>query len=84
VFASFTNEHAKNVAIWLAEVFGSPKQCSEEQGGHRTILEKHRGVRLTQPQKERWVQLMLETARETSPTRSCPAAFAEYIDWDRV
>jgi truncated hemoglobin YjbI len=29
VFASFTAEHAKNVAIWLGEVFGGPPLYSE-------------------------------------------------------
>jgi hemoglobin len=29
VFVSFTDEHAKNVAIWLGEVFGGPPRYSE-------------------------------------------------------
>jgi hemoglobin len=82
VFASFTTEHAKHVAIWLGEVFGGPKRYSEEHGGHRTILEKHGGLRLTQAQKERWVTLMLETARETLPDdEALQQRFAEYIEW---
>jgi hemoglobin len=63
VFASFTAEHAKNVAIWLGEVFGRPARYSEDHGGHRTVLERHRNLALTPNQKERWVELMLETAR---------------------
>ena len=34
VFASFTAEHAKNVAIRLGEVFRGPPRYSEEHGGH--------------------------------------------------
>jgi hemoglobin len=44
VFASFTAEHAKNVAIWLGEVFGGPPRYAEEHGGHRTVLERHRNL----------------------------------------
>jgi hemoglobin len=82
VFASFTAEHAKNVAIWLGEVFGGPARYSEDHGGHRTVLERHRNLALTPNQKERWVELMLETAREVLPNDSeLQARFADYIRW---
>ena len=50
VFASFTMEHAKNVAVWLGEVFGGPHLYSSEHGGHRTVLEKHGGLGLSETQ----------------------------------
>jgi len=82
VFASFTTEHARNVATWLAEVFGGPPRYSREHGGHRAVLEKHGGLRLTEAQKDRWVQLMLETAREILPDDDAlQRRFAEYIEW---
>jgi hemoglobin len=82
VFASFTDEHAKNVAIWLGEVFGGPNRYSEEHGGHRTVLERHRGLSLKADQKDRWVELMLETAREVLPNDAeLQARFADYIRW---
>jgi hemoglobin len=82
VFASFTTEHARNVAIWLAEVFGGPPRYSTEHGAHRTVLQKHGGLALTDGQKQRWVQLMLETARETlPPDEALQQRFADYIEW---
>jgi hemoglobin len=82
VFASFTAEHAKNVAIWLGEVFGGPGHYSKDHGGHRTVLERHRNLALTRDQKERWVELMLATAREVLPNDSeLQARFADYIRW---
>jgi truncated hemoglobin YjbI len=42
VFASFSAEHAKNVAIWLGEVFGGPPRYSEEHGGHRRTISNNR------------------------------------------
>jgi hemoglobin len=82
VFGSFTAEHAKNVAIWLGEVFGGPPHYSEEHGGHRTVLERHRNLSLTATDKDRWVDLMLETAREVLPNDGeLQARFADYIRW---
>ena len=82
VFTSFTAEHVKNVANWLAEVFGGPPRYSQERGGHRAVLEKHGGLRLTEAQKDRWVQLMLETAQEVFPNdEALQRRFADYIEW---
>jgi hemoglobin len=82
VFATFTAEHASHVALWLGEVFGGPPHYSQEHGGHRTILERHRGLGLTEDQKDRWVELMLETAREILPNHSeLQQRFADYIRW---
>jgi truncated hemoglobin YjbI len=63
VFASFTAERAKHVAIWLGEVFGGPPRYSEEHGGPRTVLERHRNLG-SPDQKERWVHVSVDTARE--------------------
>jgi len=82
LFESFTVDHARHVAIWLGEVFGGPRRYSEEQGGHRMVLERHGGLNLRPDQKERWVDLMLETAREVLPDDAeLQARFADYIRW---
>ena len=82
VFASFTAEHAKNVAIWLGEVFGGPPLFSEEHGGHRTVLQRHHNLNLRPEQMDRWVELMLDTAREVLPNDAeLQARFADYIRW---
>jgi hemoglobin len=82
VFASFTAEHANNVAIWLGEVFGGPPHYTDAHGGHRTVLERHRNLGLSPDQKERWVHLMLETAQEVLPKDAeLQARFADYIQW---
>ena len=82
VFAAFTPEHAANVAIWMGEVFGGPPLYSTEHGGHRTILEKHQGLHLTEAQRARWAELMIAAAREVlPPDAALQQRFAEYIDW---
>jgi hypothetical protein len=53
---------------------------SEEHGGHRTVLERHRNLNLSSEQKDRWVELMLETAPEVLPNDAeLQARFADYI-----
>ena len=80
MFVSFTAEHSKNVAIWLGKVFGGPARYTQEHGGHRTVLERHRNLGLSPNQKERWVHLMLETAQEMLPKDTeLQARFADYI-----
>lgn len=82
VFANFTPEHAAHVAIWLGEVFGGPARYSEEHGGHRTILERHQGLHLTEAQRARWAALMIDTAREVLPADDAlQSRIAEYIEW---
>jgi hemoglobin len=82
VFASFTPEHATNVARWLAEVFGGPPAYSEHQGGHHAILEKHHGLQLTEAHRAAWAELMIATARDVLPDNGLlQQRFAEYIEW---
>ena len=85
VFASFTAKHAKNVAIWLGEGLRRPAPLL--RGAWRPscgCLDRHRyrWRGLTPDQKERWVELMLETAREVFPNdNELQARFADYIRW---
>jgi hemoglobin len=82
VFASFSPEHARHVAIWLGEVFGGPSRYTHEHGGHRTVLARHSNLSLRAEQKDRWVELMLDTAREVLPNDDeLQARFADYIRW---
>jgi hemoglobin len=82
VFATFTPSHATNVAIWLAEVFGGPKEYSEARGGHRRVLEKHKGLALTEAHRRRWVDLMIATARDVLPADDAlQQRLADYFEW---
>jgi hemoglobin len=63
LFVGFTDEHAHRVALWLGEVFGGPPVYTQELGGHHGILVQHAGLAISEPQRARWAELMLETAR---------------------
>ena len=82
LFEHFTDEHIGNVAIWLGEVFGGPAGYSEHHGGHRGVLRKHGGLDISEEQRARWKQLMLEAAGEVLPPEpKLQARFADYIEW---
>lgn len=55
VFAGMDAEHPQHVAVWLAEVFGGPKQYTAAHGGHPHMATKHLGRGITEQQRRRWV-----------------------------
>jgi hemoglobin len=82
LFEHFTDDHIRNVAIWLGEVFGGPALYSEQHGGHRGVLTKHGGLGITEAQRERWAALMIEAAGEVLPSEPrLRRRFADYIQW---
>lgn len=83
IFAQMDPGHAQHVAEFIAEVFGGPKHYSERRGGHPAMIGKHLGRHLTEAQRQRWVQLLLECADEAG-LPSDPefrSAFVGYIEW---
>jgi hemoglobin len=82
VFKDFTHEHVTRVALWLGEVFRGPEAYTEQRGGHLTILGAHAGRHITKAQRDRWVELMLETAREVLPANEIfQERFRSYIEF---
>jgi truncated hemoglobin YjbI len=83
VFARMDAEHPRYVALWLAEVFGGPPTYTERRGGYPHMLGKHLGRALTEPQRRRWVNLMLDAADEVGlpDDPEFRAAFVGYLEW---
>jgi hemoglobin len=83
VFASMSAEHARYVALFLAEVFGGPSSYSEARGGHRAMVSRHLGRRLTPIQRRRWVELLLDCADESGlpDDPEFRSAFVAYPEW---
>jgi hemoglobin len=84
VFEHMSPEHAQHVAHFIGEVFGGPKQYTEnDKGSHANMVAHHVGKRLTEPMRQRWIQLLLETADEIG-LKDDPefrSAFVGYIEW---
>ena len=83
VFAQMPEDHPQHVATWLAEVFGGPPHYTEQRGGYRHMLAKHRDRALTEEQRLRWVQLICAAADEAGlpADPEFRSAFVAYIEW---
>jgi len=83
IFSGMDPQHAHNVAVWLAEVFGGPPLYSEEHGGYPHMLSKHHGLRITEDHRRRWVSLICDAADDAGlPTDpEFRSAFVAYIEW---
>jgi len=83
VFASMPKEHFQHVAQFIAEVLGGPADYSRLHGGHAAMIRHHLGKGITEQQRKRWVDLLLETADE----QALPAdpefrsALVAYLEW---
>ena len=83
LFAHMDRDHPRIVAKFIAEVFGGPTLYSQERGGHHAMIMKHLGKHLTEPQRSRWLGLLLECADEVG-LASDPefrSAFVGYLEW---
>jgi len=83
VFARMGADHPRHVALFLAEVFGGPCTYSNEQGGHAEMIRHHLQRHLQEPQRRRWVQLLLDAADETGlpDDPEFRSALVAYIEW---
>jgi hemoglobin len=84
VFKTMSPDHVQHVAHFVAEVFGGPKSYTMQDGGtHARMIGKHIGKMLTEQQRQRWMQLLLQTADKIG-LKSDPefrSAFVGYIEW---
>ena len=84
VFRNMSPDHVRHVAHFVAEVFGGDKLYTSQDGGsHAHMVGKHIGKMLTEQRRQRWIQLLLQTADEAG-LKSDPefrSAFVGYIEW---
>jgi hemoglobin len=83
VFAGMSKDHPKHVAEFLGEVFGGPATYSDERGGHPSMIRHHLARSLTQPQRRRWIELLLECGDELGlpDDPEFRSAFVAYLEW---
>ncbi|UOX84905.1 group II truncated hemoglobin [Amycolatopsis sp. FBCC-B4732] len=83
VFRTMDPHHAEHVADWLGEVFGGPPAYTGSHGGHAHMIGRHLGRAITEPQRRRWVSLLLDAADEAQlpDDPEFRAAFAGYVEW---
>ncbi|MDI2132551.1 group II truncated hemoglobin [Yinghuangia seranimata] len=83
VFAGMDAHHAQHVAAWLGEVFGGPSLYSSDHGGHKHMASRHLGRNITDAQRRRWINLLMDTADEVGlpADPEFRAVFAYYLEW---
>lgn len=84
VFKNMAGHHSRHVAHFIGEVLRGPKLYTEGDGGsHAGMVAHHLGRHLTEAQRQRWMQLLLESADEVG-LASDPefrSAFVGYLEW---
>jgi hemoglobin len=83
VFRDMDDQHPAHVALWLGEVFGGPPAYTEQRGGYPHMVRQHLGRAITEPQRRRWINLLMDAADEVGlpADPEFRAAFASYIEW---
>jgi hemoglobin len=84
VFAQMSPEHFQTVAHFVAEVLGGPPLYSGDQRhGHSTMIAKHLARHLTNTQRKRWMNLLLDTADELKlpDDPEFRSALVGYLEW---
>jgi truncated hemoglobin YjbI len=83
LFADMSPDHPERVAAWLGEVFGGPKNYSQQYGGYTRMISQHICRALTEGQRARWVELMCQSADDAllPADPEFRAAFVAYLEW---
>ncbi len=62
LFGTGRPEHVDHLAAFDAEAFGGPDTFSRRLGGFAHLIDVHRGLRIAEPQRRRFVELYLAAA----------------------
>jgi hemoglobin len=76
-------EHRRNVATWWIEVFGGPADYTEQLGGYERMINKHRGLGLSDEQRFRFASLMSLAADDAGMPADPEfrSALVAYLEW---
>src|SRR5436305_7325680 len=62
LFGAGKAEHVDQLTAFDSESFGGPAEFSRSMGGFAHLIDVHRGLRITEPQRQRFVELYLAAA----------------------
>jgi hemoglobin len=80
LFGEGDPRHVDHLTALLAEVFGGPARYSGELGGFPSLPAHHRGLRIAEPQRARFVELFLAAYDAVRPPDDMTRRhFAEYL-----
>ncbi|MBS0658984.1 MAG: antibiotic biosynthesis monooxygenase [Verrucomicrobia bacterium] len=83
LFAAAPADHATRVAAFVGEVLGGPPTYGERYGGHAAMVRHHLGRGLTEAQRRRWVERLVDCADDVGlpDDPEFRSAFVAYLEW---
>lgn len=83
VFDEMPADHPEHVAAFIGEVLGGPTTYSDFHGGHPEMVRHHLNRVLTEPQRKRWVELLIDAADAVHLPMDPEfrSAFLAYVEW---
>lgn len=83
LFGSEQPEHVEHFTAFTAETFGGPDRFTREMGGFLHLIDVHRGYKITEEQRQRFVDLYLEAADEADLPHDPPfrAALRSHVEF---
>lgn len=80
LFGAGEAHHVDHLTAFLVEVFGGPTRYTDDLGGFATLLESHRGHRIAEAQRARFVELFLVAFDAVGPADDdARAQLADYL-----
>ncbi len=83
LFEGMPTDHPRHVADFVGEGVGGPQDYTATRGGHVTMLAHHFGRNITEAQRRRWVNLLLDSADEIGlpADPEFRSALVAYLEW---
>jgi CDGSH-type Zn-finger protein/truncated hemoglobin YjbI len=84
VFANTAADYPERMAAWFGEVFGGPPRDEDRGGDNAELLGGPTAVGFGEPEKARWVSLLLRSAQEAGLPADSEfwSAFTACIEWE--
>jgi hemoglobin len=83
LFGGMASDHPRHVAQFVGEVTGGPDDYTASRRGHATMLAHHFGRNISEAQRRRWVNLLLDSADEVGlpADPEFRSALVAYLEW---
>ncbi|WP_308915624.1 hypothetical protein [Jannaschia sp. LMIT008] len=80
MFSAAAAEHAEYLAGWLSASFGGPRDYLATRGDLSFVIWKHAGLDITEAQRRRWADLMMQAARDTGKPDAFLAPYGRFVE----
>jgi len=83
LFGAGKPEHVAHLTAFTAETFGGPDAFTREMGGFLHLIEVHRGLKINEAQRERFVKLYMAAADTAGLPNDAPfrQALLEHVEF---